>query len=277
VDGRPPGKGWGGSGDIGGSPRKAGTRLRAEEVLDALARAYRSSSRWTRARASIGAFTVGLSCLLFWPLAAALTSLVPVTSLDPGLETAFRALLASLLTLGVAAAAIRMASDRRPWVFGWRLPANGGGWWLAPLLVVGVAPLAAWTWRWRGAEPLVEAAMFVSGMLVLASSEIWFRGLVHGLLAVDFPVQRPKGAWRLSRAAIVSAGAYALAMSLVLYESAGRALAPVGPGPLEVVVGLVTLGFAAGLGLASLRERCLSFLPGLLIQLAGLLLWGLFV
>ena len=67
VDGRPPGKRWGGSKDIGGSPRPHGTRLSAEELLEELARAYAPSTWWSRTRASLAALAAGFAFLLFAP------------------------------------------------------------------------------------------------------------------------------------------------------------------------------------------------------------------
>jgi len=274
VDGRPPGKSWGGSGDIGGSPRPQGTRLTAEDLLGALARAYRSSTRWERTRSAGGAILLGLSFLLFWPAAGWLTSLAPLDFLGPGPAMAYRALLASLLALGVGAAAIRLASKRRPWVFGWRAPANGGGWWLSPLVLLGASPVAAWTEPWIDAGLVVASANLAAGMAVLAAIEVWFRGLVHGLFVLDHPVQRPRGPWRLSRAAWVSSASYALVATVLLYEATSRLLDPFGVGALEALAGLATSSLAVGLALAVIRERSLSLVPGLALQIVAALAWG---
>jgi hypothetical protein len=90
--------------------------------------------------------------------------------------------------------------------------------------------------------------------------------LVH-----DFPVQRPRGKWLLSRAALSSAVAYtAVATFLTDRALLVSPLAPLPIGRLEVVGAIAAVTFAAGLALAVLRERSLSLLPGIAIQAVGL-------
>ena len=74
----------------------------------------------------------------------------------------------------------------------------GGGWWLAPLLVLGAVPAAAWSLPAPG-DGLALAALLSAGALGIVACELWFRGRVHGLLVLDFRVQRPRGDCRLSR------------------------------------------------------------------------------
>jgi hypothetical protein len=266
VDGRPPGKRWGGSRDIGGSPRPSGTKLSAEDLLEVLAAAYRPSTWWTRTRRTGAALLAGLGFLLFWPVAALLPSLAEVLALPRGVQFAYDVALASVLALCGGMLATRAASEHRPWAFGWRAPANGGGLWLWPLLLAGAAPVALWTAGWLRAALVEQLAVLTAGVLTLAAVEVWFRGLVHGLLALDFPVQRPGGPWLLSRAALVSSAAYAAvvvvlvgpASSLVLNDAAR--------------VGVAASAFAVGLAVAVVRERSLSLVPGFSLQVLGLLL-----
>lgn len=266
VDGRPPGKRWGGSQDIGGSPRPQGTRLSAEEVLEALERAYRPSTWWTRTRRAAVALLVGLGFWLFWPAATLLPS--PAAA-PPGVVAAGEVAVAALLALGVAAVATRAASHRRPWVFGWRVPADGGGWWLAPLAALGALPAVTWVSGWLGAASGEMLAVLGASLLGVVALEVWFRGLVHGVLAVDHPVQAPRGPWLLSRAALVSALAYAWVVTPLVASAIGQvALAPPGWGRVEPLVAIAVVAFAVGLALAVLRERSLSLLPGIAIQTA---------
>jgi len=276
VDGRPPGKQWGGSKDIGGSPRPQGTRLSEKEILEALAQAYRAPTRWARAGRVVGALLLGTACLTFWPLGRVLASLTPLPAESPsGLTAAYPAWLASLLALAVGGLLIRSASRRRPWVFGWRAPANGGGWWLAPLLLLGALPFAVLAFPWLHGGPASVAAVLGASALGVAAQELWLRGLVHGLLVLDSPVQRPRGSWLLSRAAWVSAAAYTLVVLALVGPEAREALAPLDVEPVEVGVGLGALTFLVGLGLAVVRERSLSLVPGVAIQILGVAIAGL--
>ena len=270
VDGRPPGKRWGGSQDIGGSPRPVGTRLSPEEVLEALAAANRPLGWWKRARRAGGALLLGVSVLLAWPLALSVPSLSNGLALP--LASAYRVALASLLALAVGGLVMRTASRRRPWVFGWRVPANAGGLWLYPLALLGALPVAAWILRWPDAGALDLGALVAAGVLGLAALEVWFRGAAHGLLVLDGRVQRPGEPWLLSRAALVSATGYALVVAaLVDPARAMRWLSPLGLADWELLAGITALAFGVGLALASIRERSLSLAPGITVQVAGLL------
>ncbi len=274
VDGRPAGKRWGGSRDIGGSPRPQGTALSAEEVLETLARAYRTSTRWSRVRQVGASLLLGASFLVFWPVASALASWVPLPTLSPGLTSAFRVALGAGVAFATGALLVRVASKKRPWVFGWRLPADGGGWWLAPILLLGALPVAAWVFPRLSAQASELLAALAAGALGLAAMELWFRGLVHGLLVADYPVQRPRGAWLLSRAACVSAAGYAVVATVLLDGLTRWTLSPLGTGRLEGIAVIACAMFIVGLALAVVRERSLSLVPGILAQTAGVLISG---
>jgi hypothetical protein len=148
---------------------------------------------------------------------------------------------------------------------------------LSPLALLGALPLVAWAFPWLGSKEPVLAAVLGAGILGLVAAEVWFRGLVHGLLVLDFPVQHPRGPWRLSRAAWVSAAAYALVATVVLDALAGWALNPLPLGRLEVVAGLAAVTGVVGLVLAVIRERSLSLVPGIVLQALGVPLAGALV
>jgi hypothetical protein len=188
------------------------------------------------------------------------------------MEGPYVAALWSLLSLGVGMLILRTASDRRPWVFGWRAAANGGGWWLSPLALLGALPVAVWV----SARPipdlrelLVAAAACALGVVAV---EVWFRGVVHGFLVLDAPVQRPGGPWLLSRATLASAASYSVvATTLAAPALASVWLARLELGHWELVAGIAALSFGVGLALGVIRERSLSLLPGIGIQLVGVL------
>jgi hypothetical protein len=271
VDGHPLGKQWGGSEDIGGSPRPTGTLLAAEDLLEQLERTYRPSSWGARTRKSSGVFFVGLSCLLCWPLANYFPSPFSYPVGRVGVAESYAFGLASVLVLATGMLLTRSTSQRRPWVFGWRLSVNGGGWWLLPLALVGAIPAAIWASGSMGTRPFELAAAVGAAAAAIAAGEVWFRGLVHGLLVPDFSVQRPRGIWFLSRAAFVSSIAYAAVATVMAMPALEYPLVRgLGASELELVLGAATAFFAVGVSLAILRERSLSFLPGLAIQLLGL-------
>jgi hypothetical protein len=269
VDGRPPGKRWGGSQDIGGSPRPRGTLLASAEVIEILERAYRKPGFARRCAQTATAIAVGLAFLLFGPLAAALPA-PDLSGASPAIRSAYDLAVVSLLALAVGTVATRGASRWRPWVFGWRMPAPGHWWFVAPALVACAIPLRGWIpARLASSAPEFSAGL-AAALLAVSAVELWFRGLVHGLLSLDYPIQYPGGSRFLSRAAVGSAVAY----SAVATAMTARALPPVelaylgvsAPSVLGVAAGAALI---AGLILGSVRERSLSIASGLSLQMLG--------
>ena len=271
VDGRPPGKRWGGSQDIGGSPRPRGTQLASVEVIEVLERAYQKLGFGARLARTAIAFGVGLSFLAFWPLAAALPSLELVAAAGPAIGAAFELAKVSLLALVVGIVATRGASRWRPWVFGWRMPAPGRWWMLAPALIACAIPLRGWIPVPLGLTPPEFAAGLAAGLLAIAAAELWFRGLVHGMLSIAFRIQHPGGPRFLSRAVIVSAVAYAtVATSVTAPALPSDALSALSLGVPLALGCVAAAALLAGLILGGVRERSLSIGAGLSLQMLGI-------
>jgi len=269
VDGRPPGKRWGGSPEIGGSPRPRGTQLASAEVIEILERAYHRPGFARRCAHTATAIAVGLGFVLFWPLAGALPA-PDLSEASPAIRSAIDLATVSLLALVVGTVATRGASRWRPWVFGWRRPAPGRWWWAAPALIACALPLRGWIPAPLGSSPLEFAAALTAAWLAISAVELWFRGLVHGLLSIDYPIEHPGGPRFVSRAAFGSAVAYAA----VATAMTARALPPAELADLGITTPWM-LGVAAasaliaGLLLGSIRERSLSIASGLALQVLG--------
>lgn len=270
VDGRPIGKRWGGSPDIGGSPRPHGTELSAGEILEILERAYRLPRFGRRVRRTLTALTLGAAFLMLGPLVAWVLTPLALNAAPAGVAFAYRVALPAVLAILLASLATRVASRRRPWVFGWRTPAEGGGWWLAPLVLLGAAPLGLALSAHVGTDVAELVAVALAGIAGIAAIEIWFRGLVHGCFAVDYPMQRPGGPWLLSRAAVISALTYAVVVVVAIGPEAGSPIPPaLGLSRIAVLGALGGLSFIAGLSLAVIRERSISLWPGVGLQALG--------
>jgi hypothetical protein len=272
VDGRPPGKRWGGSHDIGGSPRPRGTQLSSAEMIEILGRAYRNPGWWARTVRTAAAFGLGLAYLLFWKLAGALPSLASLALATPAVAAAFELTKVSLLALAVGTVALRAASRWRPWVFGWRSPAPGRWWMLSLVVVVCAVPVRGWVPIPLGVTTPEIFVSLLAGALAVTAAEVWFRGFVHGLLSFDFPIQYPGGPRLLSRAVVVSSLAYAIvatAITAPALPSPGLALLGLDiPGQLGVVA---ACALAAALALGVIRELSLSIRPGIGLQVLGAL------
>ena len=206
----------------------------------------------------------------FWPLAQALPSLESLATVSPAYNDAFDLAKAGLLALAIGTVVTRAAARWRPWVFGWRSPAPGRWAWLASVVLVCALPVRGWTPLRIGEAPLEMLAALAAGALALTAAEVWFRGLVHGMLSLDEPVQQPGGAWFLSRATWVSALAYAaVTCALSPPTLLGTGLDRLGLGRVEmfVVVGISAL--LGGIALGLIRERSLSIGPGIALQWLG--------
>ena len=75
------------------------------------------------------------------------------------------------------------------WLFGWRRFAGRDWLALVPLVLLGAAGGGVWMPRVLVLEPQPMAALAGSMMLAALALELCFRGLVHGLLVIDSPVQ----------------------------------------------------------------------------------------
>jgi membrane protease YdiL (CAAX protease family) len=267
VDGRPASKRWGGSDNIGGSPRPDGSALSPLELLHVLGRAYRRPTPWQRfsRTARVGAMMAGLA--VFAALAGFGADALPALGARFGEETA-RIATSGLFFL-VASLLLSSANSRgRLWLHGWRRPA-GVDW----LPAAGLGLLAALPLQgWFPAPTALEAGPLALAAGVIALSavalESCFRGLCHGMLQLDSRLQHLGGPWRVSRAAGVSALLYAALAAAVHAPIVGLDPAPLVP-EVPFLAVLAASAFVGGLALAAVRERSRSLWPGVAAQLLG--------
>jgi len=252
---------WGGSGEIGGSPRKSGTALSPVDIADALRLAYRRPTAWDRMKSVILAIGVSTAPMLAgWLL---------IWGLANGQEAPTRLLiqnsvvfLAAALTIALTALLV-FGRRGRYRLFGFQWP-EGYRWALVtPAVLLGALAGGAWLF-WP-----ISFAGFLPGPRGLASwvtlcgfpllAEVLFRGLAHGIMVETFSVQHSAGRWFLSWPVAVSALLYALwTLPFLPFTLAGD-LWPLASF-LSVPLGAVVVG--VGLGIA--RERS----GGLLAPLA---------
>lgn len=269
VNGAPPSDRWGGSEDIGGSPRVKGSRLQPGEVLEALAVVYRRR-RWPRLIDSAGAGFWTLVALAAAGVVALGASLALEDQLPEGQRTA--ATFAAFCVALALAAAAGAFSTRRPWIFGLRLPRALD--WLVAAPVVAAAALAGGIWLPVAADAGPAATWpgrIALGVLAALGAELWFRGVAHGYQLFGSHVPRVAGPWRISRPAAVSALLYAGAtygLSRLWLASPPLLAALPGP-PAGAVAVVVGAAFAAGLALAVVRERSMSVWPCVLLHVAA--------
>jgi hypothetical protein len=200
---------WGGSNEIGGSPRTTGTGLDLSRLAEVCRQAYQRSSLSARlARVAWVAF--GSSAALALALAA-----IPAAR---GLERQLGAIarqpaLWFAATLGLFCACfLGLIARRNPGIFGLRRPTGRGAWWWLPLAALGAALGGVWTPPGALAHPGPPGAAWLALLafpLLPLGAEVLFRGLVHGGLAWAFPIQRAGGPLFVSWPALVCGTLYA--------------------------------------------------------------------
>jgi len=255
VDGRPAAQRWGGSDDIGGSPRDRLSGLTPERVLRAAQWVQRRPLRLVRGTARAAFATAGLA-LAVLALGLALPAL-PGFWLPPALGSALELAIAGLGALAASAWLARRQARKSLAVPGWRAPA--GRVWLAlvPLALAAVALGGAWVpARVEIRAPALVGAA-AAAIVAALGVEAWFRGWVHGLLLLASPPRASERPAVLSPATAISGALYA-AVALMSARSA-----------LSGVPETVAACAVAGLALGIIRERSLSIWPGIAIQLVG--------
>lgn len=270
VDGRPPEKRWGGSDDIGGSPRPQGTGLTPLEISNILKLTFKTMSPWQHVQrfATASLWTIGL--VLAAVVAVFAWQVFAEPEGTPQQAALGLALAASVLGLGAAVLTHKLSSGWT-WLFGWRRPAGRDWWVVTPLIWLGAALGGAWIPRQISTAPR-DLVFAVSALLLAALAlEMCFRGLLHGLLVLDDRVQVVKGRWFISRPAFVSGLLYAIATGIFSWRGwiAGT---PLTQGLLQDL-GICSLAaLVTGLALSMVRERSLSLWPGaLFLGMGGLL------
>jgi membrane protease YdiL (CAAX protease family) len=246
---------WGGSAEIGGSPRRSGTRLSPQEIAEACRQAYRKPTWKERLRASATALGVALACLA-GGAPAFLGRFLPAWSspaMPPGRLAAGVGLVALFFLV--------LLGRKRPRLYGLRLPGGLDWLWLSPLALLGAA--AGGVWRAPAAALSPESLALLLALPIAA--ELVFRSLVHGILARSFPVQHDGGRWFISVPTLASAGLYA-AFAPLLALAVG--LPTQAWGTVLVLAGALVFGLAAG----AARERSGSVLASLALHWTGVIL-----
>lgn len=260
VSGQDPENRWGGSTDIGGSPRTTGTALSSSRIMELCARAFFEVDPVLKARLLISSVLTGVvPQMLGWVvlLGGMMTPrLESVVTVPFGLSTG---VFAAILLLVAALLYLYGVRPQRT-AFGFRLPA---GWeWLRWLPLPALFAAAGGLWiplqyhLTGGPVQWLFGAIF----LPLLSALLYF-SIIHGRLIAFFPIERYAGPWFISIPALFTALSYAAGGFLLPIETYRFVdLAPMQDGwsgHLVILPGY----FLYGLSLAILRERTESILP----------------
>ena len=250
---------WGGSGEIGGSPRATGTSLTAEQIAGAFAQAYRRPTTAQR----LGTLAV----VLLGTAAVMVGSMMPTYFLgwlgDPAgsIEGYFRSQAATYAgALSAVSGLLALVALRSgPKFFGLRMPVGFDWLVLFPGALLGGAAGGAWILAATvtDSQPFLEHRWTELAVAIgfPIAAEVLFRGLVHGALAQRFPTQHTDGPWFLSWPVFISSALYALWSLLPFLPFFARGMS-------------LTFGAALLFGISSgmARERSESLLPCLILH-----------
>ena len=252
---------WGGSGEIGGSPRGTGSDLQPVEIAAACRLAYRQPTPLSRAGSVVLAVVLSGAAMLTGWLVEAWDGLPSPgsTSWQGGvLQMALPALVVAILCL------VLLSQGRRHRLLGLRPPSGRSWLWAAPGAVLGGLLGGVWL------VPSGVSSGFLGGLALLVLpllAELTFRGVAQGVLARDFAVQHASGRWFLSVPVAVSTLLYVLWTLPLAHPVLGPA-PPVWPEFSLAAAALGAVLVGASLGVA--RERAESLAAPLTLHYLAL-------
>ncbi|MCB1166020.1 MAG: hypothetical protein KDK37_04435 [Leptospiraceae bacterium] len=258
VSGRNRENRWGGSQEIGGSPRMSGTGLHPSDIVRVIRKAYRkppNTEKWGRILTGTAfPFLGGLIAYLIGQLISFVDSSL--------LSTAKELLISGFAPVAIAATflIVFLQARSKPYLYGFRIPSGLD--WMLLLPVIIASGLAGGVWSiGKGFADLYD--WLALGVLLPAAMEGLFRTSIHGWLQEHHEIQESGGRWFLSVPVLVSGFSYAAMLALSPLPLLALPAAWLGPWyPVLQGGGAFLFGITAGM----IRERSESIWPTMLIQ-----------
>lgn len=262
---------WGGSTEIGGSPRATDTGLTAQQIAAACAAAYRKPTPVKRAGSILMSVLECAAVMLGPMIALYLLGLWIEPEFPPANEIFHRIGTFTTLLCLMGGALLLVTSRKAPKLYGLCAPAGWDWLYLLPLGLFGGLLGGAWGYAalFAGKISLLEHSWkeFVIALAFPAAGEVLYRGLVHGALAQNFRIQKSGEEWFLSWPVSISTLLYVLWSFVPMLPFYSTTL------PLKLA-GTLLFGLAAALA----RERSESLVPPLIMHWFALvvlfLLWS---
>ena len=268
VRGRTEGNKWGGSADIGGSPRGGGaTKLTPPQIAKACRAAFQKPSPGGNAIRFIHSLVItsvilGLSAA--WASLPFSRSWFGSTHAGDFFVKTYFAFFAAVFFFTLAGLGIY--AHRRPWQFGLTRPSGKSWWSFLPFVFFPVMGLGLY-FPFKGIRllSLPETIAYLIIAIPL-SSELLFRSLVHGILINPYNVRSYDRRWFFSFPSVASASLYAGCMVCILlypdYLQNGF--------HVEAAAQCLFAALVIGLSTAWVRERSQSALPAILFHALGM-------
>ena len=250
---------WGGSSEIGDSPRKTGTSLTGEQIAAAVREAF-----WEPTLVEVVAAVPRALFIVVAAMSPAL-ALILVGNLlrDRGLTAGITMLLSDLLLAMTVGVLFWSKARQAPGLNGWRVPAGFSWLSVLPAALVGAAAGGIWapgSIAYHMGSDNVNQFTGLAALLLPLGAELLFRGVVFGHLAARLPIQKSAGQWWRSWPTLISTALYAAA-SVLLFVTVSR-------GEIQISQSLLIVGGAVLFGVSSAlaRERSESILASVLLH-----------
>ncbi len=239
---------WGGSADIGGSPRATGTRLSLDEIM--------AICRWVSKPPTLGK-RLGVLVSGLGLTAAVLATAILATG-----GSVFGAMAAphpqaygtgTLVLLGLSAALAWLGRMRFPGHFGLRLPRGFGFLVMIPVTAAAAGAGAGWApiYLALGGAVFSTIGWWFAGALLagVVGIELLLRSALHGLLTTVYPIMLWNGRWFVSVPNMVSSVVYTTAVVLCFGQPPW-----LGDGPVAAIAWVAAI-LVMGLACGAIRER----------------------
>ena len=262
---------WGGSDDIGGSPRGMPTKLTPKEIVQACHDAFQKTSFvYHTIRFFYGLYLLGIILGAAFICRFFVLSNLSIVGTDR-IHLIFKSDLLFFVALLFFTIMILVIVSREGWrQFGVRKP-TGKDWWLIlPIVILAAFARGVYVPQ-RFFSILGPGSILIYMMVIIPlASELLFRCLVYGILAKGASTQNCRSGWFFSYPMVSSAFLYAAFIAYLEFfpNIQGDALS------LKAIFSCLFAATAFGIAQGFVRERSQSVFPGILFHSAAV---GIFV
>jgi membrane protease YdiL (CAAX protease family) len=205
---------WGGSDDIGGSPRSSGTELTPQEIVDICSKAHWKPSRPRQigavAEASLASALFALAAIILVFLERTLSYRLLSFTDELLVRNWYFVSISGFLSLSL----LLFKARKAPRIYGMRQPAAYDWLYLlVPAILAGAAGGARFPELGGSTQPWLFRQAWSDILMVLGFAgavELLFRGVVHGILFRSFRAQKVGGKWFISWPVVISSILYCI-------------------------------------------------------------------